>query len=340
MTSLPDWPALTDAIEFAVWRIENDPDPLNERERADGHQYVMRIIDAVSQASLLSFDVDRPAFLTMQDAVRYLGAAGPDIDYDVAMVRPGVRHRITGERGAASYVGIAVYAHAAERGASEIVASVDVDELVDPEGRFTYEFEHSSAVRVIVRQYFHDRATQPRGSWSIEPITETTLPTGTRLPTMGELQGRVGNAAQVIRWNTQLNELWPPGSREVTNRFIRQTADDIVAAIPNPDVVYAFTWWRLAEGESLEISFTPPDTRYWALQLCDRWFQCQPGRPTNLHDRQITPEADGTVRIVVADGDPGAPNWLDTSGHRVGTLFFRWLHADPEKLPGCRVVRR
>ena len=53
---------------------------------------------------------------------------------------------------------------------------------------------------------------------------------------------------------------------------------------------------------------------------------------------QVEPEADGSVRIVIADGDPGHPNWLDTCGHRVGILFFRWLHADPEVLPTCTVV--
>jgi hypothetical protein len=44
------------------------------------------------------------------------------------------------------------------------------------------------------------------------------------------------------------------------------------------------------------------------------------------------------VRLVLADGNPGHPNWLDTSGHLVGTMFFRWLHADPQALPACRLV--
>ena len=44
------------------------------------------------------------------------------------------------------------------------------------------------------------------------------------------------------------------------------------------------------------------------------------------------------MRLVLADGDPGHPNWLDTSGHRVGTVFFRWLHADPAVMPTCRVI--
>jgi len=334
------WAEMADALGFAASCIADDPDPLNEREAADGNQYVVRILTAVSESALLTFDPTRPAFLPMLESVRYLGASGPDIDYDVAIVQPGVAHRITGTRGEASFVGIAVYGHAGAAGASGIVASVDVDDLVGADGTFTYEFDHPEAARVIVRQYFHDRATQAHGSWTIERLDGAVeaAPASATLPTVAGVDARVTNAAQSMRWNSQLNRLWSPERRATPNAFVRQSAEEIVAAVTNPDVVYAFSWWRLAEGEALVIDLDPPDTPYWALQLCDRWFQCFPDRRSNLNDRQVVPEADGTVRLVLADGDPGHPNWLDTSGHRLGVMFFRWLHADPEVMPTCRVV--
>jgi hypothetical protein len=337
------WAELSDALAFAVARIEDDPDPLTEREAADGHQYVMRILAAVAESSLLTFDPAHPAFVSMRESVRYLGASGPDIDYDVALVAPDGRYRVTGVRGGATFVGVCVYRHAGDAGATEIVASVDIDEIVAPDGTFAYEFADPGAARVIVRQYFHDRAAQARGSWSIERVSGTAEARGLPerpLPTLDAMRARIGNAAQSIRWNAQLNQLWTPQLRAHPNRFVRQTSDDIVAAVSNPDVMYATTWWRLAAGEALAVDFTPPDTRYWALQLCDRWFQCFPDRRTNLNDHQVTREPDGSVRIVVADGDPGTANWLDTSGHRTGVMFFRWLHADPDTLPTCTVIER
>lgn len=336
------WSEMADALGFAASCIDDDPDPLNEREAADGHQYVVRILTAVSESALLTFDPARPAFLPMLESVRYLGAAGPDIDYDVALVQPGVPHRVTGARGGASFVGIAVYGHAGAAGASGIVASVDVDDLVGPDGTFTFEFDHPEAARVIVRQYFHDRLTQAHGRWEIERLDGAArvdaVPATPSLPTTTGVAIRVGNAAQSLRWNVQLNRLWSPERRATPNAFVRQGAEEIVAAVTNPDVVYAFSWWRLAEGEALVIDLDPPDTPYWALQVCDRWFQCFPDRRSNLNDRQVVREADGSVRLVLADGDPGHPNWLDTSGHRLGVMFFRWLHADPEQMPTCRVV--
>jgi hypothetical protein len=333
------WHGWDEAMRFAVSRVTDDPDPLNEREAADGHLYVLRMLTAVGQSNLLTIDPTHPEFLPMLDSVRYLGASGPDIDYDVAMVLPGTRYRISGERGGATFVGIAVYGDAGERGATGILASIDVDTLVDRDGRFIYEFDDPQAARVIVRQYFHDRAAQSRGTWRIETVPPTPARgRATELPTLAEIEGRVAGATASLRWNAQLNELWSPERRAIPNSFVRQSPDEIVAAITNPDVVYAFSWWRVEDGEALVIEFTPPTTRYWGLQICDRWFQAYPDRRCNLNNGAAVVQDDGSVRIVLADGDPGHPNWLDTSGHRVGTMFFRWLQAEPRVLPSCRVV--
>jgi hypothetical protein len=58
----------------------------------------------------------------------------------------------------------------------------------------------------------------------------------------------------------------------------------------------------------------------------------------NINDRHVTPNADGTVTIVLTEHDPGRPNWIGTYGHTLGTMFFRWLHHVPAEVPICRVV--
>ena len=332
-----EWTGFTEAIATAIRHLENDPDPVNDREAADRARYVLRILAGVTQSSMIRLDPDNPTFLSMLEAVRFLGGAGPDIDYDVAAVRPGVRYRISGMRGGASYAGIAVYAGGGESGATAIVESVDLDEVTAADGSFSWEFEHPESVRVIVRQYFHDRVNQPGGAWSIRRSTgdSTTVPGH---PTSAEMRGRLANAASSVVWNARLNSLWTPERRAHPNQFVRQTSDDIVAAVPNPDVTYSFSWWRVDEGEALVIDVVPPRTRYWGLQIGDRWFQVYPDRRTNLNDRMVTPNGDGSVTLVLSDGYPGHPNWLDTAGHRTGVAFFRWLHTDVVDQPRCRVV--
>jgi len=335
---------LEEALAFAVGKIEGDPEPLNDRERADGNLYVVRMLSAVLAGCALQLDPDRPSFLPMLEPVRYVGGSGPDIDYDVAAVRPDSMYTVSGVRGDATFVGITVYAGAGVDGASAVVASVDVDDVLNPDGTFSWNFSHPEAARVIVRQYFHDRRTQSRGSWSIDRVDTGAAGSGAptqRLMGTVEMHHRIVNAANSLRWNARLNELWTPERRMRPNEFVRQSADEIVAAIPNPDVVYSTAWWKIDDADDVAvIDFVPPATNYWGLQLVDRWFQCFPDRRSNLNDRQCVPNPDGSVTIVLSDGDPGVPNWLDTSGHRTGVAFFRWLHADIVNQPTCRIVSK
>lgn len=219
------WNEVEAALTFAVESVDGDPVPLNDRERADGHQYVLRMMAAVAQSATVRLDPDRPSFLPMLETVRYLGAAGPDIDYDVAAVRPGSTYRIRGRRGSATYVGIAVYAGAGESGATAIVRSVDVDSIASGDGAFEYKFTHPDAARVIIRQYFHDRSNQPRGEWGIERVDGSVVePTAYATPM--EMDFRISGLARSLRWNAQLNRLWTPDRRSHPNEFVRQTSDD------------------------------------------------------------------------------------------------------------------
>jgi hypothetical protein len=45
---------------------------------------------------------------------------------------------------------------------------------------------------------------------------------------------------------------------------------------------------------------------------------------TSLNGTQAQADPDGKIRIVVADGNPGVANWVETTGHRKGFLPFRW----------------
>lgn len=42
---------------------------------------------------------------------------------------------------------------------------------------------------------------------------------------------------------------------------------------------------------------------------------------------------------MIADSDPGVPNWLDTCGHRTGFLTLRWTYSEPtSELPATTVT--
>ena len=62
-------------------------------------------------------------------------------------------------------------------------------------------------------------------------------------------------------------------------------------------------------------------------------------RRCSLNETQMKLDGDRGYRLVISAEDPGVPNWLDTGGHRRGTIFWRFLlpQSQPDT-PRCRVV--
>jgi hypothetical protein len=121
---------------------------------------------------------------------------------------------------------------------------------------------------------------------------------------------------------------------------IDSEASTVAGFYPTPDNKYVGGWFQLADGEALEVTGRPPDTRYWSLLLMSRWMESLDTsfHTTILNCSQVELEDDGTFRILVADRDPGVANWLDTAGHRQGYVLFRWMQATGITRPEFRVV--
>jgi hypothetical protein len=88
--------------------------------------------------------------------------------------------------------------------------------------------------------------------------------------------------------------------------------------------------FQLANDEALVLTLDPIGAKYLAVQLASGWLSSLDylHHTASLNLSQATPNADGTLTLVVAPKDPGVANWLDTTGLHEGTLFVRW-----QKLP-------
>jgi len=109
--------------------------------------------------------------------------------------------------------------------------------------------------------------------------------------------------------------------------------------------LYAGGVFELEEGEALIIENRiqlPPN--YIGFQLSNLWGESidYANRISSLNGHQMTADADGVIRLVVAHRDPGVPNWLDTSGHHEGFLAPRWAYSEmpkPEQWPSLAVQK-
>ena len=64
------------------------------------------------------------------------------------------------------------------------------------------------------------------------------------------------------------------------------------------------------------------------------WYNNQ----SSLNGTQARVDRDGIVRMVVADKDPGVPNWLDTAGYLSGAVQGRWTDCSATPIPAVRKV--
>jgi hypothetical protein len=110
----------------------------------------------------------------------------------------------------------------------------------------------------------------------------------------------------------------------------------------DPQITWHQAYFDLADDEALVIEAMPPDCEYWMVALHNHWMETldYTRHQITLNSRSSVLEEDGSVRWVVAHDDPGVPNWLDTAGHRVGTVGVRWVGPDvTDVLPSTRVVK-
>ena len=84
-----------------------------------------------------------------------------------------------------------------------------------------------------------------------------------------------------------------------------------------------------------------PECQSWNFQLNNWWMESLDYRHHTIHVNKHSAQydADGGVRVHVAHRDPGLPNWIDTAGHRTGTMCWRWIGAREHPLLDARVKK-
>ena len=96
-----------------------------------------------------------------------------------------------------------------------------------------------------------------------------------------------------------------------------------------PDRHHGFGIWECDSGEALVLEFLPAPCDYWILQLCNIWQE----NLDNYEDgdgyvQKYTAvyEPDGSVRVVIAEEDPGiGGNWIRPYGHVHGGMSLRLI---------------
>lgn len=372
MTRAPMSTAAFDRLLTSLARIRDDYVNAETRghdevETVEAFAYVLQMVGHVSEF-LIEADRERPRFSLIVSPARKVLGDNPDSIYHQAAIRGDRAYRIRGRRTGQDYISFTVHGTDPTGGfGGPVLADINDDEFVfDADGRYEIVLSATrppagdpavwvpldpDARMIIVRNYYQRELSAHNDPevhvvLDIEPVEDLGP---TPVLTDAELAGRIDQAAAMLEAITLgLRVFGAPATVPFvadepntvgTPWSFRATGEAVAGAV---DIYYSSGSFDLGPDDALVMEGTIPPSRFTNVVLWNVHMQTLDYRTrrTALNQAQIVPEPDGSYRIVVSAQDPGLPNWLDTAGHRRGTIFWRFLlpEAQPET-PRCRVVK-
>jgi len=319
---------LMDAIAEAERLVRDAPHIETEADLLEGLQYLAWGITACTH---LAFDYDRdhPFLQSGTGPFTKMGLDNPDTLYFGTRVQAGHEYVVTGARGTTTDLSFQLLGgEYTDANVPDSETAFDDRRLdIGADGRFEWRFTPKVNAQLVIREVYNDWSAQ-RGTVAIAR-TDTA---GTAPPALTrdliekrwavagkQLVQRVKTWLQFPQWfymNIPVNTMVAP----------RLTPGGLATQYSSAG------HFDLAPDQALILTLPVTDAPYLGFQLGSLWYISLDyiNHQTSLNGVQAQADPDGKIRIVVADGNPGVTNWVETLGHRKGFLQFRWQRVSRE----------
>jgi hypothetical protein len=348
------WEALCDRLRDAGRLLQAEDVRGSALQQAEGLRYLTEFLAAGINFCVAHADPEVPELTRMMDLEMRWGLDCPDCLYLVASLRGDAEYRLYGDPGTANHLDVQVNAGHYAEGRIDLlrtIGSLRGEDLVrGADG--AVEVHLGGAPRpenwlplapdvefLQIRQYFADWEAERPADLLIEQVGGSV----SRPPIAGaEIQRRL---ERLGRWLSEGGGLWDRMSRLMLdmdpNSVFVFAPEDAARHSGLKGQAYCQGNFHCGSGEAVIFEFTPPPCKHWSISLANRFWQAIDfvTRQSSLNGHQARLDRDGVFRAVIADRDPGVPNWLDTAGHDAGTLIVRLLEPNGKLDPRARVVK-
>ena len=347
------WREFCDLLADAGQVILAEGNPDDPMDRAEGWRMLTRLLRGALESRLEHGRPETPALIcTCHETIKIVGE-NPDNHYLGASLDGRYDYRIWGTRGDAKWISFNLFSGAGFGGGGPGTGNTMHEEHmhIGPDGSFEVvisQREHpgnwlrseADTRSIAIRQTFLDRRNQRHAEMHIERIDATPTPAEPLTPL--ELYIGLLYAGHYVKGVAQIGAQWATRQAQWPNVFTDEAEIEETNKFKDPQIKWHQAYFELADDEALVIEVVPPDCEYWMVALHNHWMETldyvRHQATLNCHSTVLEP--DGSVRWVVAHRDPGVPNWLDTAGHRRGTVGVRWVGPDVvDVLPATRVVK-
>lgn len=330
---------------------------------AEAYRFVLHLLAAGTEHHLEG-DPARPIFTRVVSPQRKLLGDNPDAIYYWTRIDGARSYRIRGNLAGAAYTSFTVHGRDPAGGSMErVIADVhDGDLRIAADGGYEIALSperrdgnwlrlEADATSVITRHYF-ERALSVQNDpdvvvpLRIDPLEEPGPPAPF---TDAVMAARLRAVAAHLRANT----LGMPAPADApAYSFVSRVPNALplpasfrasgTATLGAVDLYYAMSPYLLGPDDALVMEGRLPACRFANVMLWNMHMQTLEYRhhQTSLNRAQMEIGADESFRVVIAHRDPGVPNWLDTEGHGLGTIFWRFVLPDaPPEAIACKVMK-
>lgn len=321
---------LQDAIAEAEELIANAAFIRTEQDRLEGYDYLAGRIRMAMQTAF-DYDLDRPLFVNPTHQFSRQGLDNPDAIYLNAYLREGVEYVVRGRRGTSADLSFQVMggAYSATSAATSLMAFDDRELDVADDGSFEFTYvAEPGAKTMIVREVFNDWDVEQRGTITIE--RPDTLGLAAKPLTTALLAKKYEVAARSLTGSILTWFEFPKWfeRKEPVNTLTAPQSTPGGLASQRSSIGH----YELADDEALIITVPRcDDCTYQGAQVGSDWYASTDyeTHQTSLTKAQAVTDPDGRMRFVVSERPPGPggtpiANWLETTGHRTGSLMLRW----------------
>ncbi|WP_310961986.1 hypothetical protein [Nocardioides terrisoli] len=325
--------AFRDAIAEAEALIRNPPFPISEQDLAEGLDYLAGSIRSSLQMAF-DYDLEYPVLINPTHQYSRQGLDNPDAVYFNAYLAPGASYVVSGTRGTTVDLSFQVMSgtYSAE-GFPATVAAFDDRELARHGGRiaadgtfewrFGPELELGRGSTLIIREVYDDWNAEQRGQIRIQRLDTAGIPRGPR--ETARVEKRYGVAAKMLVGRIKTWFAFPDWFtyKEPVNTLT------VPASTPGglASQFSSIGHYDLTDDQAMVVTVPVCEaTPYQAIQVGSRWYVSTDyeHHQTSLTRAQSHIDADGLLRYVISERDPGIANWLELTGHPQGVMMLRW----------------
>lgn len=319
-----------------------------EGEESDPAEITVAMLGALmaSYLSRVCADLDHPAFVPGAGYHQRMGMPNPDTAYLTAAVDGTGIYRLTGDRGTAPEVSLMPMGGPSAAGLKTYPAINLLEFELDADGRLDLMLsaerpeDHSGQWCKIAPDVATLMLRAVSDDWGshrdpVLALTRLDKPSRRQRPAPDAIAANLAAVLPVLEGSLGF------GMRKLPQLRAAGTINTVSAVDYSAGGGMVGQWYHeglfeIPAGKALVVD---ADLRggvdTLSLALTDAmgctldWANAQ----TSLNRKQAHIDSDGHLRFVVSGEDPGVHNWLDTMGHPVGVMQFRWTGcADPPGL--------